>query len=291
MARGAAGRAWGPLTMKPGVLARPRRRRPTPAPRGSSPISSPRRVRRPPAGRRRALRRCAPRTARVLEQAVLLDGLEHRQRRPRRRPGCRRTSCRGCRARSSVTGRAEADDGADRDAAAEPLRDRDEIGRDVARSWANHSRCGPMPGLHLVEPQQRAVLASRSRGRRPGSRRAARRRLPRPGSARAPPPPSRGRRRRASASASPYGTKVTSTGQRLERLRGRPPWPSARARPWCGRGSRPRRRRAWVRPVRRVSLSAASLASVPELVKKTRPVVGAGQRRAAARPARPAARW
>ena len=32
-------------------------------------------------------------------------------------------------------------------------------------------------------------------------------------------------------------------GQRLERRRGRPPWTSARARPWCGRGSRPRRRR------------------------------------------------
>ena len=31
-------------------------------------------------------------------------------------------------------------------------------------------------------------------------------------------------------------------GQRLERRRGRPPWRSARARPWCGRGSRPRRR-------------------------------------------------
>ena len=39
-------------------------------------------------------------------------------------------------------------------------------------------------------------------------------------------------------------------------------------RPW----KEPSAATRWVRPVRRVSLKAASLASVPELVKKTRPV-------------------
>ena len=39
-------------------------------------------------------------------------------------------------------------------------------------------------------------------------------------------------------------------------------------RPW----KEPSAATRWVRPVRRVSLNAASLASVPELVKKTRPV-------------------
>ncbi len=42
-------------------------------------------------------------------------------------------------------------------------------------------------------------------------------------------------------------------------------------RPW----KRPSATTTWVRPVRRVSLNAASLASVPELVKNTLPAAGA----------------
>ena len=42
-------------------------------------------------------------------------------------------------------------------------------------------------------------------------------------------------------------------------------------RPWKA----PSAATTWVRPVRRVSLNAASLASVPELVKKTLPSAGA----------------
>jgi hypothetical protein len=41
-------------------------------------------------------------------------------------------------------------------------------------------------------------------------------------------------------------------------------------RPW----KLPSATTTWVRPVRRVSLNAASLASVPELVKKTLPAPG-----------------
>ena len=72
-----------------------------------------------------------------------------------------------------------------------------------------------------------------------------------------------------SAVASPNGTKVDLAGQRLERLavgslggeRQRAHGPAVEA---------PSVATMWVRPVRRVILKAASLASVPELVKNTR---------------------
>ena len=49
-------------------------------------------------------------------------------------------------------------------------------------------------------------------------------------------------------------------------------------RPW----KEPSAATRWVRPVRRVSLNAASLASVPELVKKTRPSAPTSARRRSA---------
>ena len=61
---------------------------------------------------------------------------------------------------SSVAGLAEGDAGADRDAAAEALGDGDDVGRDARRPWWANQRAGAADaGLHLVEPQQRAVLA------------------------------------------------------------------------------------------------------------------------------------
>ena len=74
----------------------------------------------------------------------------------------------------------------------------------------------------------------------------------------------------ASAASSPYGTKVTSPGSgsngaRYASFEVRASEPMVR--PWNDPSAATR----WVRPVRRVSLNAASLASVPELVKKTRP--------------------
>ena len=93
----------------------------------------------------------------------------------------------------------------------------------------------------------------------------------------------------ASAASSPYGTKVTSPGSGSNGARYASFEVSASepmVRPW----KEPSAATRWVRPVRRVSLKAASLASVPELVKKTRPSCGR-RATAAARPARPGARW
>ena len=52
-------------------------------------------------------------------------------------------------------------------------------------------------------------------------------------------------------------------------------------RPWKA----PSAATTWVRPVRRVSLNAASLASAPELVKKTLPGPPASERGASSRSA------
>jgi hypothetical protein len=73
----------------------------------------------------------------------------------------------------------------------------------------------------------------------------------------------------ARASASPYGTKVTSPGSGSKGARYFGLWVMASApieRPWKA----PSVEMIRVRPVIRVSLKAASLASVPELVKNTR---------------------
>ena len=72
----------------------------------------------------------------------------------------------------------------------------------------------------------------------------------------------------ASASASPYGTKTTSPGSGANGSRYLGLWVIANApidRPW----NAPSVAMILVRPVARVILNAASLASVPELVKKT----------------------
>jgi hypothetical protein len=74
----------------------------------------------------------------------------------------------------------------------------------------------------------------------------------------------------ARAASSPYGTKVTSPGRGSKGARYASFDVSASepmVRPW----NEPSAATRCVRPVRRVSLKAASLASVPELVKNTRP--------------------
>ena len=92
----------------------------------------------------------------------------------------------GC---SSWPAEPSADAGADRESCPEAFRERDDVG-DTAASptpcWnANHSPVRPMPGLHLVEPQQRAGAVGDRLGRPRGSRPAGRSPLPRPGWARA----------------------------------------------------------------------------------------------------------
>ena len=88
----------------------------------------------------------------VLEEAVLLDGLDDRQTcRARHRVAAEgRPVIAGL---EEVPGRAEADDGADGDAAAEALRDRDEVGRRL-RPVGEPLPGASQAGLDLVEPQQ-----------------------------------------------------------------------------------------------------------------------------------------
>jgi hypothetical protein len=93
--------------------------------------------------------------------------------------------------------------------------------------------------------------------------------------------------------ASPYGHEGDLARQGARTAPGRPPSRSAPSapivRPWKEPSMATTR---CVRPVRRVSLNAASLASVPELVKKTLTVPGGSRGgRAASRRARPGARW
>ena len=114
-------------------------------------------------------------------------------------------------------------------------------------------------------------------GPRPGSRPAGRRRRSRPGSAPAPPRRPSSSTAAASAAASPYGTKITSPGSGAKGSRYLGLWVIASApseRPW----NAPSVAMILVRPVIRVILNAASLASVPELVKNTRASCAAGHR-------------
>ena len=194
-----------------------------------------------------------------------------RRGRRRRRAGCRRRSCRAARLRAGrPTLGPEGHQRADRDAAAEALGQGDDVGHDAGLLVGEPGAGAADAGLHLVEHEQRAVrrvVSSRAAAGSPG------RRHDHAGLALDRLEDDRGRRRRStaarSAATSPYGTWVDVAGQRLERLAVGRLARSARARPSCGRGRRPRRRRCRVRPVRRVSLNAASLASVPELVKNT----------------------
>ena len=88
-----------------------------------------------------------------------------RRARPRRRPGCRRRWCRGCRAASRSAAAPVAMQAPIGKPACEPLRDGDDVGGLVQRVGdggvlVGVPRAGAAdPGLDLVEPQQRAVLA------------------------------------------------------------------------------------------------------------------------------------
>ena len=164
------------------------------------------------------------------------------------------------------------DDGADRQAAAEALGERDDVGAH-ARGGDGAGQPARRPGR--CRPAPRRGAAARRRRRRPpgpprGSRRAARRRRPRPGPARARRAAVRAVDGGASAAASPYGTKVTGpgSGSKGARLAGCPVTASApRVRPWKApsAATQPPPGRS-----RREIFSAASLASAPELVNSTR---------------------
>ena len=133
--------------------------------------------------------------------------------RPRTRPGCRRTSTRAGPGPSSAGRLAERDAGTDRQAAAEPLGQRDDVRARApvgagARTSPRSARCRSAP--------RRGRAARRRRGADPPAPRGSR-----PGGTTTPPSPRIGSRMTAavsastaapSASTSPYGTKSTPPG-------------------------------------------------------------------------------
>ena len=79
--------------------------------------------------------------------------------RRRRRPGCRRRWCRGCRARAGRRPPPRPTQAPIGMPPPRPLASVTTSGAEARASWANQ-RAGPADaGLHLVEPQQRAVVA------------------------------------------------------------------------------------------------------------------------------------
>ncbi len=111
-----------------------------------------------------------------------------------------------------VAGGAEADAGADREAAAEALGDGDDVGARRRDGVVGEPRAGAAhAGLHLVEPEQRAVLVGDRAGGgevalgRDDDAGLALDRLEQDAAVSSV-------TAAASASASPYGTKVTSPG-------------------------------------------------------------------------------
>ena len=193
-----------------------------------------------------------------------------RQGPPRRTPGCRRTCCRAARARAAAPRRRRP--GRRRGAARRRVPWPGSSRRAEPSAWcANHDPVRPRPvctsSITSSAPcgRWRARAVGEVAIRRPGPHR------PRPGSARGTPQRSTRRPPTRSAAASPYGTNVHPAGERLERRALRR---LAGERERAHRAAverRPRRRRPAVRPVRRASLNAASLASAPELQKNTRP--------------------
>ena len=172
-----------------------------------------------------AVPQVGPDDARVLQQAVPLDDVQGRERRRRRRPGCRRTSSRAGRARAGSRparrARRRAPIG---DAAAEALGERDDV-RDDRRVpprwacwWANQAPVRPTP----VCTSSRTSRAPASCGERAGGRQVARPGRtgprPRPGSASsttaAVPVPTAALQRLDV----PVGHVDDVAGQRLERL-------------------------------------------------------------------------
>ena len=140
---------------------------------------------------------------------------------------------------------------------------------------ANQVPVRPMPVCTSSRTSSAPCVGGELAGQPQVGRVRPRSRRPRPGSA-------RGRRAATSsvtaarrAASSPNGTCVDAGGQRLERLAVGRLVRSARGRPWCGRGRRPRRDDARCGRCRRASLNAASTASVPELAKKTAEPAGA----------------
>ena len=207
------------------------------------------------------------------QQPVALDRVQHGE---RRRAGHRVAAERAAviaLAQRRCRTAPEADAGADGQAAAEPLGQRDHV-RDDALALVREPLAGPADAaLDLVEHQQRAGLVARRAGRLQvaGRRRhdaalaQARLQEDRGAVRRRPPRSARRCRRRGRTERQP---RTARTAPGCEFLPVRP------ARPWSGRGSCARRRRSPAAPAparRRTSLIAASFASVPELAKNTRP--------------------
>ena len=287
-ARAGSGPGVGALMMKP-------RRSPaaaTSAARGSarvSPISSPaprdlghpRVARGPRAGARRASRR-----GRAGRRSRWCRG---RRGRPRRRPGCRRRSCRGCPARRGVRrrrGRCTAPIGMP---PPRPFASVTRSGAAVLPWWANHWPVRPTPvwisSSHSRAPCGGGDLAGGGQvaGRRDDDAGLALDRLEH-------------HRRRLVGHRGPQRLDVAVRDegdvarQAARTARGRPSSAVSASAPMVRPWNAPSAATRWVRPVRRVSLKAASLASVPELVKNTRPGESRAGR-AGARRARSAARW
>ena len=140
---------------------------------------------------------CSPTARGVLEQPVRFDGVQRWRGRRRRRRGLP-PKVEPCWPAAEQRGRprAEGDERADREAAAQPLGQGHGVGHDPRPCWwASQRPVRPMPGLDLVEDQQGAGVAWSARGPAAGSSVARHGRRPRPGSV-------RGRRRRRSSSAS-----------------------------------------------------------------------------------------
>ena len=179
--------------------------------------------------------------------------------------GCRRRSSRGRRARRRRRAPAR-DQRADRQPAAEALGQRHHVGPDAVALVGPQRAGAPHPGLDLVEDQQRAVLvagrADLAPPARPVERVHARLALDR---ARAPRPRSRPSTA-AGAAAGSTASKPGTSGANGACLVSCGVADSApNVRPWkppCSTTKRPPGRRL------RASLSAASLASAPELAEE-----------------------
>ena len=204
----------------------------------------------------------------VLEQAVLLDGVEDGE---RGGAGDRVAAEGGAVVAGLQQGRRRSPSATQAPIGMPPPRPLARVTTSASATGRGEPLAGAADaGLHLVEPEQRAVVAGDLAGRRRGSG---------------------GRDDHARLALDGFeddGCRLVGdglgerglvavrhegdvAGQRLEgravRLLGR----SARATPMVRPWKEPSAATRCVRPVRRVSLKAASLASVPELVKNTRP--------------------
>ena len=114
----------------------------------------------------------APRARGVRDQALVADRARARRGRPRRRPGCHRTSSRGHLRPSAPGARAGRDQCRQRQAVGDRLRDDDHVGHDSRVLDRPHRPGPPVAGLDLVGDEQDPVLVAegpklaQERGRR-----------------------------------------------------------------------------------------------------------------------------